>query len=86
MKKAKVMLMTAAAVAVVGGALAFKAANVGTFHYCTGGNNIGDLCPTLLTNFSTDQNFGVQLFFAAPNAQDGCTDITCTDRAKFVDE
>jgi len=86
MKKAKVMLMTAAIVAVVGGALAFKAANVGTFHYCTGGNNIGDLCPTLLTTSTTDQNNGEQLFFTSPNAQDACTDLTCGDRSKFIAE
>lgn len=83
MKRVKIMLLSLALFAVVGGALAFKAKY--NIKFCTAPTEVGKACtqvaacPNLVVNSTTTNDAGIQ-FVCTTTPQDGqCpTNIKCT--------
>ncbi len=69
MKKVKFMLMAIAIIAVVGGALAFKASEKYNLQYCTTtveGDICPQFCPTLIVNASEGTQFHTKVCTTTP--------------------
>jgi hypothetical protein len=84
MKKAKIMLVAIAALATVGGALAFKANNKFKNAYCTRAINQGSgACQGEISNSKfVESGSGVATFFYSTKFTD--CGVQCTESTSFV--
>ena len=82
MKKAKIMLVAIAAIAVVGGALAFKARTTGAFRVCTVTSTAGSgaFATSTIDNAEVGLAGGRPTFFytTTDDFNQDCQDLTCT--------
>jgi len=84
MKRAKIMLAAITVLAVVGGALAFKARTVGAFNICT--TDVSGACPdvpSLVASTASLVNTPTFYFTTIPNDAK-CKDFACTTGADVL--
>ena len=85
MKKAKIMLMAIAAIAITGGALAFKARTFGTIDICRTTAQAGGcqnlLCKTMTTFSTADDSDNPEFCYTAVLHDDLHDNASCADLA-----